>query len=67
MNNKIIELYEKLNIPKSMWPEYADPYSFAKQIDKCAITVNVFTKTSNSSSTHIEPESSTSKMNTYPI
>jgi len=67
MEKKITELYEKLNIPESTWPEYTDPYNFAKQIDKCALTINIFTKTSSSSSAHIESVNNTSKMNTYSI
>ena len=55
MDNKIIELYKKLDIPESTWPEYVDPYSFARQIEKCSLTINIFTKTSSSSLTQVEP------------
>jgi len=49
MDTKIIKLFETLNIPMSKWPEYKNPYDFAKKIDKCALTINIHTTTSNSS------------------
>ena len=54
MNDNILELFEILNIPSTVWPEYTDPYDFAGQFEKCAITINVLTTTSNSSASYNE-------------
>ena len=61
MENKIAELYEKLNIPKSIWPEYKDPYDYAKQFEKCSATTNVTTSASGSSSARVEVQNKTPK------
>ena len=45
MDKHIVELYEILGIPEFKWPVYSNPYDFAKQIDRCALTINVFTTT----------------------
>lgn len=55
MDQNITELYKILNIPESKWPEYTNPYNFAKKIEKCALTKNVFTTTSDSSVYNSEP------------
>ena len=48
MSKKILSLYDKLNIPKEKWPEYENPYDFAKRFKKCTITKDVRTFASNS-------------------
>jgi len=48
MDSKIHELFETLSIPEEDWPNYEDPYNFARQIEKCALTENVPVTTSNS-------------------
>ncbi|MDR1439945.1 MAG: hypothetical protein LBJ10_08040 [Clostridiales bacterium] len=52
MDSKIYELYGILKIPKENWPSYENPYDFARQIERCALTENVFTTASNSSQTN---------------
>ena len=52
MKDHILELFDILDIPSTVWPEYTDPYDFAGQFEKCAITINVLTTTSNSSASY---------------
>lgn len=48
MNDRINQLFKDLDLTDSQLPTYNNPYDFAKKIQKCSLTRDVRTSTSDS-------------------
>ena len=57
MDNKYVELFEVLGITETYWPDYVNLYDYSRQVERCALTINVPTTASDSSQSQIRPPS----------